>query len=228
MVDFNVDKFDDEGRPIRPVLWNTIVDGTGTKTAPVTDATGHPQVDVLSITAGDTRIGTVSGVLKEVRVSQVIDASLGAYLAGDVVGADDCCTTLAIAWEFDVARVAGGYVYIVAALLANETPNQAVQYDLILFNATPTGEKRDNAVNTNPVAADRSKWIGDITFPQSTARGATVMTTTEATPSTIGKLPKAIKCAVGDTKIYGVLVTRTAYTQVATNDIEISLLVEQY
>jgi len=168
------------------------------------------------------------GSLKEVRVVQVIDGSLGAYAAKDVVGADDCCTTLAITWVFDVAKVVGGYGHIIGATLVNETENQAVQYDLLLFNAIPTGELRDNAVNTNPVVADRSKYIGKIAFPTSTANGATVLTVAEAWPSTVGNLPIAFKCANGDTRIYGVLVTNTVYTQTATDDIEIALQVVVY
>jgi len=164
---------------------------------------------------------------KEVRVAQVIDASLGAYAAKDVVGADDCCTILAVSWTFDVGGIEGGYVKIHTARLFNETENQAVQYDLLLFNATPTGELRDNAANTNPLKADMAKYLGKITFPFSIANGATVATTTQATPSTSGRLPMVVKCAVGTTKIYGVLVTNTAYTQTATDDIEIILEVEQ-
>ena len=163
--------------------------------------------------------------IKTIIVSQVIDASLGAYTAGDVVGADDCCATLAIPWQFDT-RVGGGSGEILEATLFNETENQAVQYDLILFNATPTGELRDNAANDNPIKADRSKWIGDIVFPFSIARGATVATTTQATPSTSGRLPMTYKCAEGDSKIYGVLVTRTAYTHTATDDIQITLKIK--
>jgi len=214
---------DDKGRQIRVVLANTAKDGSGDAYVPLVDSDGQ-----LIMGAGTARLGQVSGTLKEVRVAQVIDASLGQYAAGDVVGADDCCTTLAIAWEFDVARAAGEYGSIYGAILINETENQAVQYDLILFNATPAGELRDNAANTNPVKADRSKWIGTIRFPYSIAGGATVATTTQATPSTSGGLPIPFKCATGDTKIYGVLVTNTLYTQDATDDIEISLLVEQY
>ncbi len=187
------------------------------------DATGIERTILVS-SSGQI----IPGILKEVRVAKVIDASLGAYVAGDVVGEDDCCTTLAIPWEFDVARVAGGYFHIVGAVLINETENQAVQYDLFLFNATPTGELRDNAANTNPVKEDRSKFLGVIEFPYSVAKGASVATYTEATPSTVGRLPKACKCAAGTTKVQGVLVTNTAYTQTATDDIEIVLLVEQY
>ncbi len=202
--------------------------GTGNKSLDqLTPAEGLPDVHAMLL-SGVSLIGFIGGVLKEVRVAQVIDASLGAYTAGDVVGADGCCTTLALTWNFDVARVAGGYFHIVGAILVNETENQAVQYDLLLFNAVPTGDLRDNAPNDNPLKGDRSKFLGVIEFPTSVAKGATIATYTEATPSTVGRLPKAIKCAAGVTTIYGVLVTNTAYTQTATDDIEIVLLCEVY
>lgn len=199
---------------------NKVVVASGTVTA-VTDITN-------ALPAGTNRIGTVSGVLKEIRVAQVIDASLGVYAAGDVVSADDCCTTLAITWQFDIARAVGTYGVIWGMALINETPNQAVKYRMLLFNATPTGELRDNAANNNPLPADRSKYIGEVSFPYTVARGATVATYTQATPGdpTSG-LPIPFKCAAADTKIYGVLVTDTVYTQVATNDIEIAMLIEQ-
>ncbi len=169
------------------------------------------------------------GTLKAVSVEQVIDASLGAYAVGDVVGADDCCTTLAITWNFDIGRAVGEYIEIIGATLANETENQAAQYDLLLFNATPTGELRDNAANTNPIKADDAKYLGMISFPYSVAKGATVATYTEATPGDgVSKVPKAIKCAAADTKLYGVLVTNTIYTQTAGDVIRITLLALQY
>ena len=165
--------------------------------------------------------------VRTIPVSQVIDASLGAYTAGDVVGADDCCTTNAIAWQFDTKKQ-GSTWKILEAHLFNETENQAVQYDLILFNTSPaTGELRDNAANNNPLKADRLLWLGTISFPFSIARGATVATTTQATPSTSGRLPMTVKTLDTDSIIYGVLVTRTAYTQTATDDITITLELEE-
>jgi len=162
----------------------------------------------------------------EVRVSKAIDASVGVYAAGDVVNDDDCCTT-ATAWTFaNMAAVVGGYGVITGATLINETENQAVQYELILFNTTPTGELMDNAANNNPIKADRAKWIGTIPFPSSVARGAATATTTAASPSTVGGLPLFYKCAAASTTLYGVLLTRTIYTQTATDDIEIALQVE--
>lgn len=169
----------------------------------------------------------MKGSIMEVAVEQVIDASLGAYTAGDVVGADDCCVTNAITWDFELAGIIreGGSAWLVGARLFNETENQAVQYDLLFFNATPTGDLRDNAANDNPLKGDKAKYLGKIEFPSSVAKGASVATTTQATPSTLGRLPMPIKCAAGDTKLYGVLVTNTAYTQTATDVIRITLQV---
>jgi len=165
-------------------------------------------------------------------VEQVIDASLGAYAAGDVVGADDDCTTLAVPWIFDIRDVIdnfpiGGAVWIVGAELFNETENQAVQYDLLTFNATPTGDLRDNAANDNPLKGDMASYCAPrISFPLTTAGGATVATTMGVTPNTTGGVPKLFRCAAADTKIYGVLVTNTAYTQTAGDTIRVTLHLE--
>jgi len=165
----------------------------------------------------------------EVRVSKAIDASIGAYTAGDMVNDDDCCTTATYWTLAGMAAVEGGYGAIIRAGLFNETENQAVQYSVLLFNAVPswTGvEFTDNTANVHPNKADMTKWIDDIDLPTSTARGAAIATTTSATPSTTGKLPLIYKCAAGSTSLYFVLVTRTAYTQTATDDIELAFLIE--
>ena len=164
--------------------------------------------------------------LKEVKVAQAIDGSLGAYAADDVVSADDCCTTLAITWIFEVAEENGGKVKITDVLLINETENQAVQYDLILFNGIPSGELRDNFPNDNPLKGDRSIYQGVIVLPQSASDGATIATTSQASRSTTSGIPLSVKCAYGSKNIYGVLVARDSYTQTATDDIEITLFVE--
>jgi len=229
---------DPHGRPYQDAVGE---DSSGNKYVLITNSSGQLEValisntgvdigdvDILSIAAGNNRIGTVSGVLKEVRTVKAIDASIGAYAVGDVVNDDDCSTT-ATYWTFtEVARANGAAGYIVGAILVNETENQAVQYDLFLFNAAPTGELTDNSANTNPIVADRSKYIGKIEFPISVAKGATVMTVAQATPSTYGNLPLPFKCGAAVDDIYGVLVTNTIYTQTATDDIEIILLIEQY
>lgn len=186
-------------------------------------------VDVLSIAAGTTRIGTVSGVLKEVRVTKALDASLGAYAANDVVSEEDCATTGASAWTFSaVARANGEYGYIVGATIISESENVTPRLTLFLFNAAPTGcNLLDNTANTAPDSEDLAKYVGKIDISALESLGTTDSVAT-VTPSTVGNLPLAFKCAAAADDLFGVLVTRDVFTQTPTDDLTIVLLVEQY
>ena len=55
----NLDTKDELGRTVRPVLFNTAKDGSGTWYFALLDADGHLQVDMLSIAAGTNSIGLV-------------------------------------------------------------------------------------------------------------------------------------------------------------------------
>jgi len=227
MTDFSVRTEDQLSRQIHPALFNTAKDGSGTWYVPLLDSDGQVIISPLALSAGTARIGTVSGVLKQVITTKAIDASLGAYAVGDVVNDDDCSTT-ATCWTFaDVARVDGGYGYIVDATIFSDSEGIVPELTLLLFNATPTGQLTDNSANSNPDPADRLKWVGYIEFPamEGFCCSASVAL---VSPSTVGHLPLAFKCAAADTSLYGVLYTKTAFTQVATDDITIALLVEQY
>ena len=159
----------------------------------------------------------------ETRLAKAIDASIGAYGAKDIVNDTDCSVT-ATAWEFlNMAADVGGYGVIDFASLVNETENQAVRYELLLFDTSPTGALEDNTTNDNPLKADRSKYLGRISLPSTIANGATVASTTLASPSTVGNLPFFYKCAAASTSLFGVLITLDVYTQTATDDIEIAL-----
>ena len=168
----------------------------------------------------------------EVRVAKAIDASIGAYTAGDMVNDDDCCTVAAPWTLAGAANVTGGYGAIWGVRLFNETPNLAVQHEILLFNAAPVGsgviEFTDNTPNVHPHKADMAKYIDSILMPTSIARGAAVATYTKASPSTTGNLPLFYKCATGSTSLSFVLVTRTAYTQTETYDIEIRFSLERF
>ncbi len=123
-----------------------------------------------------------------------------------------------------------GVVGIVAVILGfflffNETENQAVRYELLLFTTAPTGALNDNAPNDNPLLGEIEEYRGRISFPQSRADGATVATTTLASPSTTGGLPLFYKCSSSDVALFGVLITLDAYTQTATDDIRIYLYI---
>ena len=216
MTAYNEDLFDDYGRVVRPVLCNTAKDGSGTWYFALVDSDGHMQVDVLSSIRE----------LHEVRVVKAIDASDGAYAANDVVNDDNCCTT-ADPWTFtSMAAANGGEGKIYSATIFSETRNIEPRLTLLLFNASPTGMLQDNVANTNPLPADRAKYIGRIEFPALNKVSAHVASTSSATPSTVGGLPLGYKCAAGTTSVYGVLVAEDAFTQVATEDIEITLMVE--
>ncbi|KKL11700.1 hypothetical protein LCGC14_2543140, partial [marine sediment metagenome] len=142
----------------------------------------------------------------ETRVSKVIDASIGAYAANDMVNDDDCCTS-ATYWTFtNMAKEKGGYGSIEFANLFNETESQTVNYNLVLYNATPTGNFTDNAENEHPIKADRSKHIGTIIFPASVNAGTLAATTAHASGSDAASgLPISYKCAAGSTSLYGTL-----------------------
>lgn len=187
---------------------------------------------VLSITYDGTNWVIKEGlpVLKEVRVAVVIDGSdaSGVFSANDVLGNDDCCSTTAAYWTFsDMARSNGGKGTIVSASIFCETENINPQLSIILFNAPPTGELRSNFPNTNPLPADRTKYINSIDFPALKAISASVASVSEATPSTVGNIPFSFQCASGTKDIYGVLVTNTGFTLTDTDDIEITLMVKQ-
>ena len=217
MATIGTGKFDSDGRPYRTIVGE---DSSGNKYVLIVDSDGHVQADVLSIAAGTNRIGKVQPDMHEVRVVKALDASIGVYTAGDMVNDTDCCVT-ASAWQLTgAANANGGYGAIWAVDWFNETENQAVQYELLFFNATPTGEVTDNTANVHPNKADRTKWLGPLLLPTSIARGAAIASYAHACPSTTGGLPFFYKCAAGSTTLSFVVVTRTGYTQTATDDIE--------
>lgn len=190
--------------------------------------------DLLYITYDGTNwvIKQTLPLLKEIRTAVDIGSTdCCSFAVGDILGNDDCCTTKATAWTFtEVARANGGYGRIIGATLVCDEENQAVQYDLLLFNTKPTNTLLSNSANDNPQKEDISLYIGTIVFPISTGRGSDVATYTQATPaSTSTNLPMAFKCATTVDDIYGVLVTRTAYSHTEDDTtIEIALLVEQW
>ena len=180
-------------------------------------------------TRPDGTTGGNVGTIKEVRVTTAIDTSDdGAFAANDVVGNDDCCTTTATFITFsEVVRANGEYGYITSALIVSESESVTPQLTLFLFNAGPTSELRSNFANTAPDSADLAKYIGKIDFPALESLGTTDSHSL-ASPSTVGNLPLAFKCASGSDDLFGILVTRSIFTQTDTDDMTIVLLIEQY
>jgi hypothetical protein len=153
-------------------------------------------------------------------------AAAGNYAAEDVISNSASAGTV---WTFDtIAKVNGGTGYIVKAQVICETTAQVQRLTLYLFNSSSvTCAVNDNVANTAVVHADKAYYLGKIDFPAMEDLGGD--SETVATPSTTGNLPLAFNCATADDAIYGVLVTRDAFTnETATDDYTIVLTVEQY
>jgi hypothetical protein len=85
----------------------------------------------------------------------------------------------------------------------------------------------DNAANTAPDSADLAKIVGSINFASMESLGTTDSMAI-ATPNTMGSnLPLPFKCAADADDLFGVLVTRTVFTQTPGDDMTIILLVER-
>ena len=151
-------------------------------------------------------------------------ASAVAYAAEDVLSEHAKTGT---DWDFDTAgKVNGGTGYIVKAQAICETTAVIPRLTLYLFNTAPTSALNDNVANTALLHADLAKYIGKIDFPAMEDLGGD--SESIASPSTYGNLPLAFNCASADDALYGILVTRDVFTNTATNDMTIKLVVEQY
>ena len=69
--------------------------------------------------------------------------------------------------------------------------------------------------------------MGKLDFHALSELGAGMSDAT-VTPSTVGNLPLAFKCKLGDDNLYGVLVTHDVFDNVDDKDITITLTIEQY
>ena len=152
-------------------------------------------------------------------------AAAAIYHAEDVISESAAAGT---DWDFTaVAKVNGGTGYIVKAQALSETTAVTPRLTLFLFNAAPTCAVNDHAANTAVLHADKANYVGRVDFAAMEDLG-TGDSGTIATPSTAGNLPLAFQCATAADDLFGVLVTRDAFTQTATDDLTIVLTVEQY
>ncbi len=173
-------------------------------------------------------MATIEGKrLVTVSVTKALASASQPYHAEDVLCEN---ATTGVVWTFAaVAKVDGGTGYIVKAHAISETTAITPRLTLYLFNATPTSELRDHVANTAPLHANvlTGSYQGKIDFPAMEDLG-TGDSESVATPSTYGNLPLAFKCATAADDLIGILVSRDAFTNTATNDMTISLTCEQY
>ena len=176
----------------------------------------------------DGRLDTKTrGVYVEVTTTKALEAAAG-YTANDVLSETDTASA-GTAWTFSTcARANGAGGYITKATAISESESVTPRLTLYVFHTTPAnGELDDNAANISPDAGDKAKYVGKIDFPALESLGTTDSTAT-VTPSTVGGLPLGFTCAAADDDLYGILVTRDAFTQTATDDMTIILGIEQY
>lgn len=168
----------------------------------------------------------IIGRVKTVSVTKALEAA-EAYTAGDVLCETDT-NGEGTAWTFSaIARGNKCSGYITQAHVISETTAIVPRLTLFVFTATPTCELDDNAANTALLHADLANYVGKIDFPAMEDIG-TGDSEAIATSSTVGNLPMAFTCAAAADDLIGVLVTRDAFTQTATDDMVVRLTVEQY
>ncbi len=184
---------------------------------------------VLYITYDGTnwvpKFDPVSGTLIEVRVATAVPGT--GHAANDVINATTCTTT-AVAIQFaNVVRNNGGYGRIIGASIIDETENVSPRIQVQLYTAEPTCVNEDEATNTGVIKADRSIWIGNLDFPALNAVSASIASYAQISPSTVGNLPLTFKCGAASTTLYAIYVAVDAFTHATTDDIEVTLEVEQ-
>ena len=162
--------------------------------------------------------------VSRVRVSQTISIPATTnYTAEDVIS--DNASTGTYGTFSNVVASPGGSGTIVQAVCVVQTTNQAHRVTLLLFNAVPTSNLNDNAVNTAPAWADLAGYIGEINYPALNDRGGA--SKAEVIPGE-GKLPKPFTCAVGSKDIYYIAITEDAFTnEAADDDYNFAILVDQ-
>ncbi len=173
----------------------------------------------------------VVGILKTISVTKALAAAT-AYHAEDVLS-ESATNAAGTCWTFDaIARQPGASGHIVRAIVSSETTNVTPALTLFLYNVARTAstdELDDHAVNVAPKNADvrtTGSYIGRIDFPQLSDIGGN--SESVCSPSTGGGLPLPFICAAADDALYGIVVTQTAFTQTATDDLTIKLTAEQY
>ena len=161
--------------------------------------------------------------------SEKIVLANGAYVVGDVVSENVSFATGARPWLFPgCARENGGGGYIVHAEIQAQTTAIGGWFALHLYNNIPTCELGDGIPSTCPILADRKSRQGMIDFSTNSGIGTNEMDSSEAVPSTIGRLPKAFVCDRDSRDLQGVLVIRNAVDLADTTVLQLALWIEQW
>ena len=173
--------------------------------------------------------------IHDVRVVKAIDASGGAYGTCDVINDTDCCgdctTAYAEAWVFsNMVSGKGEAGNITKARIESESESITPKLTLYLFTQAPTPgalvRLADNTVNNSPCAINVAYYVGKIDWPAMETIG-TESYSNMTIPASTGTFRLPFRCHPNSKNLYGILVTRDAFTQTAGDDIIITLTVEQ-
>ena len=178
-----------------------------------TMANSHPVV----IASDQTNVPVVTTLKSSGPVEFTRPADTTAYAASDVVGP---VTTPAVIDFGAMFSAVGKSGYIVRAKVFTDQVACVAQFRLYLYKVAPT-PIADNSPFTL-LYANASKQIGFIDFPAAFTEGAG---STAAESMFIGQLAAVADAA--DSHIYGVLVTKTAFTPASGQKIACALTVDQ-
>ena len=163
-------------------------------------------VDILTLpalVAGESHIGTVGGNTAIVQVAFTRPADQTAYAAKDAVSNS---TSAPVALSFTAARVSSGSGYITKVRLITDQSTNVAQFRLHLFNVTPT-PINDNSPYTL-LWANRGSRVGFIDVGPLQTEG----TGSDSANGMNIDVRLAFACAVGDTNLYCLVETLTAFT----------------
>jgi hypothetical protein len=149
-----------------------------------------------------------------------------AYAIGNVVSESESAGTY---WTFNTVatnQALGGTGIILGSTLVSQATNVTPRIALDLYSVAPTSAVNDHVASTGLVWADTANYIGTISYPALENVGAGTSHAL-ATPSTYGGLPLPFNTVYGQTTIYGIMVTRDAWTPVANNSVTVALIVEK-
>lgn len=169
-----------------------------------------------------TQWGSVSATdTLHTTVEKTRPADTTAYGAEDVIS-ESATNGEGTAWVFAIPFGVRASGYITKALIHTKAAGVTAACSLFLFNALPTSELDDNAANTAPDYEDLEGYQGRIDFPGMEDLGGD-SSWAQATPSTAGQLPLMFQCAAGSDQLWGVLVTRDAFTPASAQKFSIKL-----
>lgn len=173
-----------------------------------------------------TQLGVANaGRTASVTVEKTRPSDTTAYAAEDVIS-ESATNGVGTAFVFAMPGGKGASGYIVEARAQTKKASVTAAMTLFLFNALPTSELDDNAANTAPDYEDIAGYQGRIDFPGMEDLGGD-SSWSQATPSTSGQLPLRFKCAGTDDRLWGILVTRDAFTPDSAQKVSVTLEIER-